>query len=154
MWKCLFTLCLIMTGFFGWAKKHKTLEVWVGASSCSPTNTGIVGDLEERAGFVSPVPLSRTPSSPSALWFTPCCWWRVLHVIANSLLMVSARIHSTKGRKSKVIIGKTLNKIHWQSLNTLIKGLQCPRLKQLKQKKNFQTLPMQKIRSSLVRVQN
>lgn len=36
----------------------------------------------------------------------------LLHIIANSLLMVSARIHSTKGRKSKVIIGKTLNKIH------------------------------------------
>lgn len=77
MRKCLFTVCFIMTGFFGWAKKQKTLEVWVGASSCRPANTGTVGDLEERAEFVSPVPLSGTPSSPSVLWFTPCCWWRV-----------------------------------------------------------------------------
>lgn len=71
----------------------------------------------------------------------------LLHIIANSLLMVSAIIHSTKGRKSKVIIGKTtLNKINIHPH----KGALRPRLKQFKAKKLFQTLPMQKIRSSLV----
>lgn len=83
---------------------------------------GIVGDLGGQSLLVQFL-FQRHPPPPSALDSHRVADESLLHVIANSLLMVSARIHSTKGTKSKVIIGETLNKIHYQSLNTLIKGL-------------------------------